>query len=102
MLGKKVYDQSTIQLDPLERVSDPAPTSFEKRASDVQASISKLEDEYSQVIVLRHFEHLPNRKISQILDISESAASIRYLRAIRRLRKLVRASDSSQSTVNRN
>ena len=42
-----------------------------------------------EVIALRHFEHLGNAETAQILEIDESAASKRYLRAMKRLRELL-------------
>jgi RNA polymerase sigma-70 factor, ECF subfamily len=39
-----------------------------------------------EIIALRHFEQLSNAEAAQVLGISDSAASTRYVRAIRRLR----------------
>jgi len=40
-------------------------------------------------IALRHFEHLSNAEVAQVLGLDESAASKRYIRAIKRLRALL-------------
>jgi len=42
-----------------------------------------------EVIALRHFEQLSNGETAHVLDIDESAASKRYVRAMRRLRELL-------------
>jgi RNA polymerase sigma-70 factor (ECF subfamily) len=41
------------------------------------------------VLALRHFEQLSNAEAAQVLQISESAASNRYVRAVKRLRSLL-------------
>lgn len=45
---------------------------------------------------MRHYEHLTNQEIGQLLELSEPAASMRYLRAIRRLKQML-ANDSEES-----
>ena len=40
-----------------------------------------------EILVLRHFEHLGNLEVAQLLGIKESTASQRYLRAVDRLRE---------------
>lgn len=44
---------------------------------------------------MRHYEHLTNQEIGQILELSEPAAGMRYLRAIRRLKSVMQ--DGQQS-----
>ena len=38
---------------------------------------------------MRHYEQLTNQEIAQALQLTEPAASMRYLRAVRRLRGLL-------------
>jgi RNA polymerase sigma-70 factor (ECF subfamily) len=38
---------------------------------------------------MRHYEQLSNQEIAQALDLTEPAASMRYLRALRRLKELM-------------
>ena len=45
-----------------------------------------------EVLALRHFEQLSNAEAARVLDINESAASSRYVRAIRRLKQLLETS----------
>jgi RNA polymerase sigma-70 factor (ECF subfamily) len=44
---------------------------------------------------MRHYEQLSNQDIAAVLQLSEPAASMRYLRALRRLRELIDQSSSS-------
>jgi RNA polymerase sigma-70 factor (ECF subfamily) len=38
---------------------------------------------------MRHYEHLSNQEIAEVLNLNPPAASMRYLRALRRLRELL-------------
>jgi RNA polymerase sigma-70 factor (ECF subfamily) len=40
-----------------------------------------------EMLALRHFEQMTNAEVAQILDLGESAASSRYVRALRRLKE---------------
>lgn len=51
------------------------------------AAMSELSDDDREIILMRHFEQLSNQDLARSLEISEPAASMRYLRALRRLRK---------------
>ena len=46
---------------------------------------------------MRHYEHLTNQEIGQLLELSEPAASMRYLRAIRRLKQVLQDGRSDES-----
>src|SRR6516164_1448291 len=42
-----------------------------------------------EVLALRHFEHLSNDETAQVLGLSKSAASNRYIRALKRLKEIL-------------
>ena len=44
-----------------------------------------------EVLALRHFEELTNSETAQVLELSEQAASLRYVRALSRLKKVLSA-----------
>lgn len=54
-----------------------------------QAAIEALDSSDREVVVLRHFERLPNQEVAALLGVSDAAAAMRYLRAMRRLRTLM-------------
>jgi RNA polymerase sigma-70 factor (ECF subfamily) len=56
----------------------------------LHAALDTLKAEDREVLALRHFEQLDNVDVAQILGITESGASQRYLRAARRLREILR------------
>ena len=51
--------------------------------------LSSMEPIDREVLTLRHFEQLSNAEAARVLEIQESAASSRYVRAIRRLKHLL-------------
>lgn len=51
--------------------------------------LNSMEPADREVLALRHFEQLSNAEAAQVLQISQTAASNRYLRALSRLRPLL-------------
>jgi RNA polymerase sigma-70 factor (ECF subfamily) len=95
MASPKGYDQSSVELAAL--LGDPELTPAAalmqaEMARRVEAAITELEEKDSEIIVMRHYEHLSNQEIGQVLSLSEPAASMRYLRAIRRLKQILQQS----------
>lgn len=85
-------DRSSIELaaqlvDP--ELTPAAAATQHEMAQRVEAAIAKLADQDAEIIVMRHYEHLTNQEIAVALELSEPAASMRYLRAVRRLRELL-------------
>ena len=85
-------DQSSMELaaqfvDP-ERT--PASEAMQRELQGrLQAAMTQLEPIDHEVILMRHFEHLTNQEVAASLELTEPAASMRYLRAVRRLRDLL-------------
>ena len=44
-----------------------------------------------EVLALRHFEELTNVETAQVLNITQQAASVRYVRALARLKDVITA-----------
>jgi RNA polymerase sigma-70 factor (ECF subfamily) len=42
-----------------------------------------------EVLALRHFEELSNADVAQVLGLTKTAASNRYIRALERLRQIL-------------
>jgi RNA polymerase sigma-70 factor (ECF subfamily) len=55
----------------------------------VMEALDAMEPGDRRVLALRHFEELSNAEAARELDITEAAASKRYLRALRRLRAVL-------------
>ena len=52
-------------------------------------AITQLDDDDRVVILMRHYEMLANQEVAAALELTEAAASMRYLRAVRKLRDLL-------------
>lgn len=55
----------------------------------VQEALQSMDPIDREIVALRHFEQLSNLETAQILDLSESAASNRFVRAVKRLKKIL-------------
>src|SRR5262245_49072515 len=55
----------------------------------LHVALGQLEEDDQEIILMRHFEQLSNQEVAAALDLTEAAASMRYLRAVRRLRDLL-------------
>jgi RNA polymerase sigma-70 factor (ECF subfamily) len=55
----------------------------------VQEALNSMEPIDREILALRHFEHLSNEETAQVLGLSKSAASNRYIRALRRLKGIL-------------
>ena len=53
------------------------------------AAIDRLSDDDREIVLMRHHEGLSNQEVAKALELSEAAASMRYLRALRRLRTVL-------------
>ena len=85
-------DRSTLrlvaQLQDAELTPAAAATQQEM-ARQVEHAISNLDDQDAEIIIMRNYEQLSNQEVAQALELTEPAASMRYLRAIRRLRAML-------------
>jgi RNA polymerase sigma-70 factor (ECF subfamily) len=57
----------------------------QERDDRLHRALSSLLELDREVLALRHFEMLANREVAEALELSETAASNRYVRALRRL-----------------
>ena len=97
-------DQSTIEL--AVQLSDPGITPATAAArreivDQVEQVLQQLNDQDREIILMRHYEHLSNLEIAEVLGLNPPAASMRYLRALRRLRELMDEIAGSSSEVER-
>jgi RNA polymerase sigma-70 factor (ECF subfamily) len=55
----------------------------------VQEALNSMDPIDREVLALRHFEHLSNDEAAQVLGLTKSAASNRYIRALKRLKEIL-------------
>jgi RNA polymerase sigma-70 factor, ECF subfamily len=92
-------DQSTMDL--AAQLCDPALTpaaaaTQRELTKSVEAAIELLNDQDREIILMRHYEHLSNLEIAEVLQLNPPAASMRYLRAVRRLRQILEGDADAQ------
>jgi len=92
LLSPANIDRSSMEL--ASGLIDPALTpaaaaTMKELARRVRVTMDQLDDRDRQVLLLRHAKHLTNQEVASELNVTEPAASMRYLRAIRRLRELL-------------
>lgn len=74
----------------LGHLTSPSQAAIRAELSDqIDQALAGMNEVDREVLALRHFEELTNIETSQVLEMSEQAASIRYIRAISRLRKVL-------------
>jgi RNA polymerase sigma-70 factor (ECF subfamily) len=66
----------------------------EERRQQVHTALEGLTAPDREILVMRYLEDLTFPQIAEILEIGESAAKMRHLRAIERIRLIVKADDS--------
>lgn len=59
----------------------------EEQILKLQDALTELSADDLEIVALRHFEELSNVEVAHVLDIKQSAASRRYLRAIVRIKE---------------
>lgn len=64
-----------------------------------QRALDELNEMDRDVVLMRHVEHLSNQEVALALELSDSAASMRYLRAMRRLRKVLQQDESQDDSA---
>ena len=95
-------DESSIGLVAQLIDTERTPTSeaiqheLQKRLS---GAIDQLSDDDREIVLMRHHEGLSNQEVAKALDLTEAAASMRYLRALRRLRTVL-VPDGTTDTEN--
>jgi RNA polymerase sigma-70 factor (ECF subfamily) len=105
-LGVKMRDarrEVSIHGDPLPQASSvflaaqllgklTSPSQAAQRAElqlRVQEALDSMDMIDREVLALRHFEQLGNSETAQVLGLSETAASNRYVRALKRLKRML-------------
>lgn len=63
----------------------------EERYAQLREALQKMDEIDREVLALRHFEHLGNNEVAEVLGIQPKAASNRYIRALKRLQEVVTA-----------
>ena len=92
-LDRQAPEASSVNLAALIMDSQqPTPSREAQRAEQylqLQQGLEQMEEADREVLALRHFEHLSNEEVAEVLGISLAAASQRYYRALKKLKELL-------------
>lgn len=61
----------------------------DERAGQLRSALETMDPLDREVLALRHFEHLTNKEVSEVLGIQKTTASNRYVRALERLKEIM-------------
>lgn len=59
-------------------------------SAQLDVALTSLSDLDQEVLALRHFEELSNSETAEVLQLTEQAASVRYVRALARLKDILK------------
>jgi RNA polymerase sigma-70 factor (ECF subfamily) len=84
----------TSSLSPIGQLRDaeltPAAILLRKEfATRFHQALEQLSEESREIVLMRHAEQLSNSQAAEVLEISEPAAGMRYLRALRQLKSIL-------------
>jgi RNA polymerase sigma-70 factor (ECF subfamily) len=85
-------DQSSLQLAAQLVDTEQTPASaaiHQELQRRLEAAMTELAEDDREIILMRHHEQLSNQDVAAALNLSEAAASMRYLRALRKLRAVL-------------
>lgn len=92
-------NETGLSINAFLSVSMTSPSQHLIRGEEVlklQAAIQLLSELDREVIALRHFEQLTNLQVAEVLNLTPTAASNRYIRAISRLSETLTDSSGSE------
>ena len=85
-------DESSVSLVAQLIDTERTPTSEaiqQELTRKLTTAIDQLSDDDREVVLMRHHEGLSNQDVAKALELTEAAASMRYLRALRRLKDVL-------------
>lgn len=81
---------SSLSFHLLDHLTTPSEAMIrEELSQQLSRSLTQMRAIDREVLALRHFEQLTNRETAQVLEISEQAASDRYVRALSHLKSVL-------------
>jgi len=74
----------------LDDITSPSQAAVRgEEIEQLRAALESMNETDREVIAMRHFEHLNNQQVAEVLEISPTAASNRYVRAAAKLSEIL-------------
>ena len=87
---KEMSLEKMMEEDGFEPGKDTTPDLHRRLEKDrIIAALSKLEQPYREVIILRYIDELPPAEIAQLLGVSANVVSVRIHRGLKQLRSIL-------------
>jgi len=101
-----LLDVATLDRDPAEALRDPARAADDMLVSEndrkrVHAALRKLPEFYREVLIMREFDELSYREISDVIGISVGTVMSRLSRGRARMRALLSDEEQTDTSSNR-
>ncbi|MGI9517796.1 MAG: sigma-70 family RNA polymerase sigma factor [Pirellulaceae bacterium] len=71
----------------------------QERKLKLEEALGEIDEIDREVLALRHFEQLSNTETARLLELSETAASNRYIRALKRLKSVLQQLKNGASGI---
>lgn len=85
-----VADSVSLAAQLLGHLTSPSQAAIKAETRiKLQEVLNSMDPLDREIIALRHFEQLNNREVAQFLELNESMASSRYLRALKKLKQKI-------------
>lgn len=82
----------------IDQITSPSQVAVQAEEMQwLQQALNSMNEIDREVLALRHFEQLGNNQVAEILELTPTAASNRYLRAAARLSEIMQRFDSGAS-----
>lgn len=74
----------------LANLTSPSQAAMRDELSEqIETAIEAMDSIDREVLALRHFEELTNSEVAEVLELTQAAASVRYMRALARLKDIL-------------
>ncbi len=84
------YDSNAASNPLVGAMTSPSNAAIrDENAANIQAAMQDMDGMDQEILALRHFEELSNLEVAEVLGLSPTAASNRYVRALQRLKKVL-------------
>lgn len=71
----------------------------EEMLEQLRIALDKIDETDREVLALRHFEQLSNNEVAEVLGLTKTAASNRYVRALKRLGDILKSMPDFKDTL---
>lgn len=88
--GAPTAPSQSIAMQLAGELTSPSQAALKRETSDqLMEALDAMGEMDREILVLKHFEHLSNREVAEVLDLNYEAVKKRYLRALDKLQRIL-------------